>query len=251
MTRAQTPRTLHIGTWNALRDRRDRIVRGNIHALLRDHPNLHALAVQEAHDYHDVLRRVDGYRLYAIAGHGKDEQAWLVREDVKAGNLRALDLGGDGWTTVTGHHHPKDFALAITLAGWLRAVNLHLPPSVNWPNGEPVGPPERVDDFCCAMARLLQYRRRRPDARGRLTNVRQQKRYGSDHPLVRFTVRRVGDHPGLLYVGDWNNKPGRDDGRCSVTRLGQQANMRVGRAAGLNGPLSGIDLPLLARRLAA
>lgn len=249
-----TPKTLHIGTWNALRDRPDKRVRGDVRALLRDHPNLHALAVQEALDYHDVLGNVDGYRLMAkVATPAQQQNCWLVREDVAASDTATIDLGGDGWTTVTGHHHPGDVALAVTIAGWLRAVVIHLPPSINWPPPErvPVGPPERVDDYRRAMARLLQYRRRRPDARGRLVNVRQQGRYGSDHPMVRFTVRRVGGHDGLLYVGDWNNKPGRDDGLCSVSWLATQGNMRIGRATNLNGHLNGVDLPLLARRLAA
>lgn len=244
-----TPKTLHGATWNALRDRPDRRVRGDARALLRDHPRLHFLAVQEAADYQDVLRHVDGYRLYSVPGTAKDQQAWLVREDVQAGQLAAINLGGDGWTTVTGHHHPGDYALGITIAGWLRAVAVHLPPSIGWPHGEPVGPPERVDDYVGAMRKLLAYRNARPDARGRLTNVHQQRRYGSDHPMVRFTVKQVGDAPGLLYVGDWNCKPGRDEGTYSVSWLAAQGRMTVGKTQGLNGHLNGIDLPLLARKL--
>lgn len=248
----ETPRTVRLGTWNALRDRPDRRVRGDVHALLRDHP-LHALALNEAGDYHDVLGQVDGYRLFgSTKQRGDSENAWLVREDVKAGGFALMDLGGDGWTTVTGHHHVGLKVAGVTIADWLRAFAIHLPPSVDWPKPDrrPVGPPERVDDFVRAMQRL---RGRATQAGhgeldGRLEDVFQRARYGSDHPLVTFKVARVGQRRGLCYTGDWNNKPGRDDGAFSAQWLANQAGMQIGRAQHLGGHLSGIDFPLIKRR---
>lgn len=255
----KTPKTLRLGTWNALRDRRDGTVRGNVRQLLEDHP-LHALGINEAGDYHDVLARVPGYRLFgSTKRRGDAENAWLVRDDVKAGGFALMDLGGDGWTTETNHHHVGLKVAGITIADWLRAFSIHMPPSIDWhpstgpvDKRRPVGPPERVDDFVVGMQRLrgraTQTGHRELDAR--LTDVVQRGRYGSDHPLVTFKVTRVGDRRGLLYVGDFNNKPGRDDGQFSVTWLADQAGMEVGKARHLGGHLSGIDIPMVKSRRA-
>ena len=189
MTRSDlaTPKTLHIGTWNALRDRPDKRVRGDVAALLRDHPRLHALAVQEALDYHDVLRRVDGYRLVAKSGGhppssrtpGWSARTWPPAARGDRPGRRRLDhrhWPPPPWRRGPGLHHRR----------WLRGVVVHLPPSINWPPPQrvPVGPPERVDDYTHAMQRLAAYRAQRPEARGRRTDVVQQGRYGSDHPMV-------------------------------------------------------------------
>lgn len=212
----KTPQTLRLGTWNALRDRRDPVARGNLEAILRDF-DLHALALQEARDYLDVLGRIDGFRPFIIRDRGADQQPWLVREDVRASHKRAVPLGGDGWTTVDGHHHIASVAVAITLADWLRAVNLHLPPSIDWPGGQPAGPKERVDDYIANMKTLRRYAKRRPGARG------------------------------LLYVGDWNNRPGRDDGAYSARWLAREAGMTIGKAPNASGGLHGIDFPMVDR----
>lgn len=241
---------LRVGTWNMLRDRSDGQVRGNLRELLADHPGLHALALQEVRGYHDVLRRIPDWKLYGTSTgpRGADQCAWLVRDGVPADRLDTMDLGGDGWTTATGHHHVGAVATTVRLAGWLRAVSLHLPPSVNWVHGRPVGPPERVDDYRENMRRLMVHRHQHhPAARSGLTMVRQGGRYGSDHPLVTFTVAQLEDRHGLLYAGDWNCRPGRDEGRFSVSWLGMHAEMAVGKAANVSGPHGGIDLALVAR----
>jgi hypothetical protein len=241
---------LRVGTWNMLRDRPDGQVRGDIHQLLADHPGLHALALQEVRDYHDVLRKVPGWNWYGTTEgpRGADQNGWLVREDVQADRLNPLDLGGDGWTTTTGHHHVGAIAMGIRLETWLYGKSLHLPVSVDWRHGRPVGPAERVDDYKANMRHLLVYRHQvHPDAISGLSMIRQRDRYGSDHPLVTFTVSRVRDRTGLLYVGDWNCRPGRDEGRFSVSWLGMHARMSVGKPTNATGHLSGIDLPLLAR----
>ena len=241
---------LRLGTWNMLRDREDGQVRGQLDQLLTDNPGLHALALQEVRDYHDVLRKVDGWNWYGLTDgpRGSDQNGWLVREDVQADRVTPMDLGGDGWTTVTGHHHVGAIAVGIRLETWLHGKSLHLPVSVDWRHGRPVGPPERVDDYVTNMRHLMRYRlQHHPDAQSSLTMVRQRDRYGSDHPLVVFTVTRIGDQHGLLYVGDWNCRPGRDEGRFSVSWLGMHARMAVGKPPNAVGRLSGIDLPVLAR----
>lgn len=246
MTRTDAPKTLRMATYNALRDRPDRRVRGNVRALLDDHP-VHVLFLQETRDYLDVLNRIPGYDLHAVTRpRGADQNALLVREDLPTRNLRAADLGGDGWTTSTGHHHVGCKTTGVTV-GWCRCWSIHLPPSINWPHGKPVGPPERVDDYRNAMRTLATRARRATEADGRLTEVRQVDRYGSDHPAVTFKVTRVGDTPGLVYAGDWNCRPGRDEGDYTVSWLADQAGMTVGRAPNARGHLHGIDLPLVKR----
>jgi hypothetical protein len=233
-----------------LRDRPDGQVRGDIRELLADNPGLHALALQEVRDYHDVLSRVDGWEFHGTRSgpRGCDQNGWLVREDVHADRFGLLDLGGDGWTTVTGHHHVGAIAASIRLEGWLHGESLHLPVSVNWVHGRPVGPAERVDDYKANMRELMVHRKQHHgNAKAGLTMVRQRDRYGSDHPLVVFTVSRVDDRHGLLYVGDWNCRPGRDEGRFSVSWLGMHATMAVGMPPNAQGRLSGIDLPLVSR----
>lgn len=212
------PKTLRLGTFNLLRDRSDGRARGDVRAILRDH-DLHALAYQEGHDYADALERVHpDYRLLVRrGGRGYDQNGWIVREDVTARGLHIVDLGGDGWTTVTGLHHVGLVATAVTLAGWLRGVSLHLPPSIDWPHGRPVGPAERVDDYIAAMRRLL-----------------------------RYAAQRTGPR-GLLYVGDWNCRPGRDEGFASASWLARAAFMRIGRAPNQSGALHGIDFPMVDR----
>lgn len=206
--------TLRLGTFNMLRDRPDKRVRGDVRAILRDH-DLHALAWQEGHDYTDVLDKVPGYRNLVRTGvRGADQNGWLVREDVDARGLHVVDLGGDGWTTTTGHHHVGVVATAVLLDGWLRAVSLHLPPSVDWEGGRPVGPPERVDDYVANMRRLL-----------------------------RYAAQRTGPR-GLLYVGDWNCRPGRDWGLASTSWLAKAAHMRIGQASNMSGAMHGIDYPM-------
>lgn len=244
-TALKTPNTLQGATWNMLKERQPKSAKAGLLELLKDYPHLQFVALQETRAYLDVIGRIDGYRAFVKRRpRGADQQAWLVREDILAKRFTVVDLGGDGWTTHDGHHHVGDKAMALTIAGWLRAYNVHRPPSINWPHGKPVGPPERVDDYVDGM-RWLRERAEDSPADGMLSNVRQGERYGSDHPVVRFTVERVGDARGLLYVGDWNNRPGRDDGYASVTWLAKEAGMTVGRAANMSGHLHGIDLPLL------
>lgn len=245
------PTTLRLATWNALRDRADGAVRGNVRALLDDHP-VHALAVQEADDYHDVLAAVPGYRLHGRNVRGDRSNAWLIREDVAGRDLDVFDLGGDGWTTVTGFHHVGLTAVGVTIAGWLRGYSVHLPPSINWPRRKPVGPAERVDDYVRAMQRLRTLANQSHSAAGgQLLDVRQRGHYGSDHPAVTFTVRQLQERLGLLYVGDWNCRPGRDEGLYTVSWLAREATMRVGIAPNRTGHLAGIDLPLLKQPAAA
>jgi len=217
MTRRK-PTTLRLGTWNMHRGRRPAAALDALQALVRDHDNPHALALQETRDYLPELREVDGYRLFARRRpRGADQQAWLVRDDVKARRLVVRDLGGDGWTTTDGHHHVANKGIQVTIAGWLVGVNVHLPPSIDWPGGLPQGPPDRVQDYRENVLSLVAIARRR---------------------------RRQG----LLYVGDWNNRPGRDDGFVSTTWLAKQAAMTITPTRGAGGHLHGIDFPMVSRR---
>jgi hypothetical protein len=242
----KTPSTLRFATYNMLRDRKPNVVRGALLDIVDDHQP-HAIAVQEARDYIDVLKRVPGYELYAkYAPQGAEQNGWLVREDVRCGSLRVIDLGGDGWTTADGHHHVGILATGVVLGGWLRALSIHLPPSINWPHGKPVGPPERVDDYKANMRTLLRYADDRDDCRSQLIDVKQREHYGSDHPLVTFKVRRVADRRGLLYVGDWNCRPGRDEGLYTASWLAERAHMEIGRVPNGEGHLWGIDFPMVA-----
>lgn len=244
----KAPKTLLLGTFNLLRDRPDRQARGDIMAILDDNPRLQGVATQEARDYADVLDRIPGWRYFTKhTPRGADQNGWLVREDIVARSARAIDLGGDGWTTTTGHHHIGSVAMGIVLSDWLGAVSVHLPPSIDWKGGHPVGPDERVDDYIANMKRLVRLAKRAKDlGRVKVTDVKQHDRYDSDHHFVTFKVQApASGKKGLLYVGDWNNRPGRDDGQYSVKWMAEHAGLRIHQAENAGGRgMWGIDYPV-------
>lgn len=206
------PKTLRGGTFNILRDQPDKKARGNVKKLLNDH-SLHFLALQEAVDYIDVLDSIAGYELFyeRKGGRSAQQNVVLVRDDIPGKNPRLVNLGGDGWKTATGHTHVGCDATAVTVADWLRVVSLHLPPSIDWPHGHPEGPSERVDDYIANMRALRDY------ARGRK---------GSN---------------GLCLTGDYNCKPGRDEGAYSIGWLAKAADLKIANVKGVKGHLAGID----------
>lgn len=233
-----------MGTWNMHVGRQDGEVLRQLRQLVDRHP-VHALALQEAREYGQLLDRVPGYDSLGRA----DGLAWLVRRDVAHKAQRVVEFGGrpDGWWNANGTRHQPTIGLAITLGGWLRAINVHMPPDIDWPDGRPQGPRERVDDLVAAMTWLRQRSLNDPKAGSHLHDVAQRGRFGSDHPLVTFAVRRAGRRRGLCYVGDWNSRPGRDRGTYTPLWLAAEAQMALGIATGLEGALHGIDLPLVRR----
>lgn len=240
-TDLKNPKTLRLVSWNCLKDRPDKQVIGDIRRLTRELAP-HAVALQETRDYLDVLERVPGYDLHAdLSMPGSDQNAFLVREDIAAKDVRCADLGGDGWTTVTGHKHVGCKTTSILLANWLRTYTIHLPPSINWPNGKPVGPSERVDDYKANMRALRKIALRADNATSRIREPRQVGRYGSDHPAILVKIMRVAEKRGLAMLGDFNCKPGRDEGEFTVGWLAREGGMRIAAVKGVKGHLSGID----------
>ena len=66
---------------------------------------------------------------------------------------------GGGWNTVRGGHAPPRAATAVQLAGW-KVVLAHQPPSVDWKDGRPVGPPNRVNTYKSLSTKLLAFAKR-------------------------------------------------------------------------------------------
>jgi hypothetical protein len=157
---------VRVATWNVQRDRAPAVVAAQVAQLLREHrPDV--LCIQEGKQYHHALRRMarqSGYRLTASAQPGKWHNLILTNIDRETGQPSWVRLSPRGWRTVTGGEHTALWGTSVRVA-WLRVVCLHLPPSVRWRRGLPVGPPMRVAALVAAVGKLRRWgsrHRRRP-----------------------------------------------------------------------------------------
>jgi hypothetical protein len=118
------------------------------------------LCLQEAGDYHPQLRAVAqdrGYRMLAYEGAGRHHQVVLVRRQLTTRRPRCVQLSPFGWplSDGTGEHAPL-FGTSWAVE-WLRVVDLHMPPSVNWTRGLIHGPPRKVAAYAAGAGSLLRW----------------------------------------------------------------------------------------------
>lgn len=197
---------MYVITWNMGRDRAQHVARRELVALLSGRQPA-VLALQEAGGYRDLLLDVMGptYRLIQFdTSPGQRESAILVRRHttLQAGQSWAARMTWRGWnrqTGIGGVTAPK-WAPTI-LANHVRVVCVHLPPSIRWFRGVPVGPPLRV----------IAYR----------TYARR---------LVALLAQGANDRPQVV-LGDFNATP-RAAGRWSPKWIARQASMTISAPAG-------------------
>jgi hypothetical protein len=193
----KTPSTLKGATYNVERDRNPKQVQQWLGDFAKSH-NLDFVQVQEINGYHKALEKIPGYHLVTFPkskDHG--ESGILVKDNLLAKHAASIQGEGGGWTTVRGGHAPPRAATAVQLAGWLKVVSAHQPPSVDWKNGHPVGPENRVKTYASLSEKLLA-----------------------------FAKRQLKNNPdqALLIGGDWN-EPASTQGKWSPNWIAQQAGM--------------------------
>lgn len=151
--------TLQLLSWNLRFGRDPQLVERQLRQVLRDHrPDV--AVFQEAADYHQQLRRVGselGMSMLAYRGAGKHHQVILARG--KPTRPRLVQLSPLGWPLAdgTGTHAPL-FGVSW-VASWLRVVDVHLPPNVNWRRSVPYGPPRKLAAYVAGASRLARWAR--------------------------------------------------------------------------------------------
>lgn len=157
-----TGRTLLLASWNVEYGRRPDVVRRQLVQLL-DARRPDVVALQEAADYHHELRAAAsqlGYRMLAYGGHGRMHQVILARGKHRATGPRLVQLSPLGWPLAdgTGAHAPL-YAVSWAV-DWLRVVDVHMPPSVNWRRGVPYGPPRKLAAYAAGAGKLTRWAKR-------------------------------------------------------------------------------------------
>lgn len=151
------PAPLRLATWNMEFGRQRSTVAGQLGQLLEDHkPDV--LALQEAKDYHHVIRTVaahHGYVSLLSEVSGQWHNGLMVREALSPRAPRFVQLSPRGWHLAgAGSADHTPLWATSWLVGWLRVVCVHMPPSVNWSHGVPHGPVMRVAATVAAQRRL-------------------------------------------------------------------------------------------------
>ncbi|HEX8704492.1 MAG TPA: peptidoglycan-binding protein [Myxococcaceae bacterium] len=192
----RTPSTLKGATYNVERDRSPAEVQDKLRRFTKQN-DLDFIQLQEINGYHKALEKIPGYHLVTFPkskDHG--ESGILVKDDLLTKKEQYIQSEG-GWDTVRGGRAPPRAAPAVQLAGWLKVVSVHQPPTVDWKNGQISGPPNRVDTYKSLTEKLLA-----------------------------FAKRQLKNNPdqALLIGGDWN-EPDTTKGKWSPRWLAQQAGM--------------------------
>ena len=203
----KTPSTLKGATYNVERDRSPKQVQQWLGRFAKSQ-KLDFVQVQEINGYHEALEKIPGYHLVTFPkskDHG--ESGILVKDDLLAKHAKSIQGEGGGWTTVRGGHAPPRAATAVQLAGWLEVVSAHQPPSVDWKNGHPVGPENRVKTYESLSEKLLAF-------------AKQQLKSNPDQ--------------ALLIGGDWN-EPASTQGKWSPGWIAQQAGLTTHGGAKTHG----------------
>ncbi|NOK33323.1 hypothetical protein HMI49_08960 [Corallococcus exercitus] len=195
--KGKTPSKLKGATYNVERDRNPKDVQKWLGKFAKSN-DLDFVQLQEINGYHKALEKIPGYHLVTFPGakdHG--ETGILVKDSLLEKQAMSIQGEGGGWTTVRNGHAPPRAATAVQLAGWLKVVSAHQPPSVDWKNGQPVGPPNRVSTYKSLSEKLLA-----------------------------FAKRQLEKNPdqALLIGGDWN-EPASTKGKWSPGWIAQQAGM--------------------------
>ncbi|RKH07182.1 hypothetical protein D7V97_21640, partial [Corallococcus sp. CA053C] len=194
---SKTPSKLKGATYNVERDRDPKQVQQWLGKFAKSN-DLDFVQLQEINGYHKALENIPGYHLVTFPGakdHG--ETGILVKDSLLERQRLSIQGEGGGWNTVRGGHAPPRAATAVQLAGWLKVVSAHQPPSVDWKGGQPVGPPNRVSTYKSLSEKLLAFAKRQ--------------------------IERKPDQ-GLLIGGDWN-EPETTKGKWSPGWIAQQAGM--------------------------
>ncbi|RKH52273.1 endonuclease/exonuclease/phosphatase family protein [Corallococcus llansteffanensis] len=192
-----TPSKLKGATYNVERDRDPKDVQQWLGKYAK-HNDLDFVQLQEINGYHKALEKIPGYHLVTFPGaKDKGETGILVKDSLMEKQALSIQGEGGGWNTINGGHAPPRAATAVQLAGWLKVVSAHQPPSVDWKDGKPVGPPNRVSTYKSLSEKLLA-----------------------------FAKRQLEKNPdqALLIGGDWN-EPASTKGKWSPSWIAQQAGM--------------------------
>jgi hypothetical protein len=205
--KTKSPSRLKGATYNVERDRNPKQVQQWLGRFAKSN-NLDFVQVQEINGYHEALEKIPGYHLVTFPkskDHG--ESGILVKDDLLAKHAASIQGEGGGWTTVRGGHAPPRAATAVQLAGWLEVVSAHQPPSVDWKNGHPIGPENRVKTYESLSEKLLA-----------------------------FAKQQLKSNPGqaLLIGGDWN-EPASTQGKWSPGWIAQQAGLTTHGGAKTHG----------------
>lgn len=153
-------RRLRVGSWNVRFGRNPNTVNAQVDYVLRQH-QLDVLVLQEAADYHRQLRNVPGYLCVAFDKPGQGHQVIMVRYGNRIAHPQSIRTSPRGWALVTGGRHRPLYVTSVLVADWLRVVDVHKPPSVNWRRRMPYGPPMRVAAYIASTRRLLRIARPR------------------------------------------------------------------------------------------
>lgn len=154
---------LALASWNVEFGRPAGVVKDQLHRVLRGHLP-HVLALQEAADYHPQIRQLGrelGYRVLAYPMLGRHHNVLMVRTQVPCTRPRSVQLSPLGWPLAdgTGTHAPL-YATSWA-ASWLRVVDVHMPPNVNWSaRGIPYGPPRKLAAYVAGASKLARWSRR-------------------------------------------------------------------------------------------
>lgn len=146
--RSPSTSVLRFAFWNVERDRKGRQIDQMIEFLksVIYRYNLNFVCLNEAEDYHHVLRRLSqrtGMKMYANRTKGKDHNVILASKKLTVTNPTFPRVSRDGWITESGHPHEPIHLTAVTINGWLRLACIHNVPSVDVRNGKLSGPPLR------------------------------------------------------------------------------------------------------------
>jgi hypothetical protein len=195
-------------TWNAEVGRSPAKVRSYLATMVKTQ-SLDFVALQEFRDYVPYLRQhpIKGYDLtgYRTNVTGGTQDPILVRAAIVHADGTAVDMGGDGWTTVDGKHHTNQKAGRVLINKSLRVYSIHAPVSVSWKYGRMSGPSERVDDYAAHSAHVVQLAKENSGA-SYVYAMKKHATGGSDHPFVTFKVQVLAGNKSYagLFVGDWN-----------------------------------------------
>lgn len=147
--------TLHVASWNLEYGRPPARVAQQVQlVLIAVEPDV--MVFQEAADYHRELRQVAearGYKLLAYGGAGRHHNVIMVRRELVTRGPRCVQLSPFGWPLADGPGNHAPLYATSWGVSWLRVVDVHMPPSVNW-RRVITGPPRKVAAYVAGMRKL-------------------------------------------------------------------------------------------------
>jgi hypothetical protein len=119
--------------------------------------------LQECSGYHSDLKRLakaTGYTYVGSNVRGPWHNVTLVHRRTHVSGVRFKQMSRSGWRTRTGATHTPTYTTLCTLDRRIRVANVHEAVSVDWRDGRPVGPENRVRARIESAARLVAIGRR-------------------------------------------------------------------------------------------